>query len=166
MRIVDFVHSTNINESLIYGVVDLFESVIDFDLVASSDPSVDSVDGGFFGITYDERVLKFVSDNLAEIIDLADQNIEERAYARLWDFHDERSYIDVWDFIADFECLPEYSAGDVVTILTFRSIDEEPCSEDLIQIMNALAWFVIEEVCYEYMITDREYKTYFTIGDY
>lgn len=155
MRIGDFVDCTNIDESIIYGVVDLFESMTDFDLIASNNPEVKSVDGGFFGITYDERVLRFVSDNLAEIIYFAGQNLENRAYARLWDFDDERSYIDVWDFIADFECLPEYSAGEVVTILTFRSIDEEPCSDDLIQIMNALAWFVIEEVCFEYMIATK-----------
>lgn len=90
-------------------------------------------DGGFSGFIYYADTVPFAKKNRKEIVELA-KNIAD-------DFGEG-----VFKMIAGFRCLSgDYSEGEIAeAIYNIKS-------ENDTQVLNALAWFALEEVCRSYV---------------
>lgn len=137
MNKIEFINSTNIAESLTEAVINQFGGWNDF-IVSAQDVANHGIDGGFRGFIYHAETVKFAHDNLKAIISLCKQWAE--------DFGKDGAY----SFIADFNCLPDYSADEIAEAIHTHSIDDASWDDDYVQVMNALAWFAGEEICRAY----------------
>lgn len=90
-------------------------------------------DGGFSGFIYYCDTVPFAKKNRKEIVELA-KNIAD-------DFGEG-----VFKMIAGFRCLSgDYSEGEIAEAIYNSK------SENNTQVLNALAWFALEEVCRSYV---------------
>lgn len=90
-------------------------------------------DGGFSGFSYYCDTVPFAKKNRKEIVELA-KNIAD-------DFGEG-----VFKMIAGFRCLSgDYSEGEIAEAIYNSK------SENDTQVLNALAWFALEEVCRSYV---------------
>lgn len=87
------------------------------------------VDAGYVGFTYYADTCRFALDNWEGITDLARVMAHDLGVASLC------------ELIAGFNCLRDTSVAEVVDVLMAPSYD----NEDHNQVLNALAWFALEE---------------------
>ena len=89
--------------------------------------------GGFSGFIYYADTVPFAKKNRKEIVDLA-KNIADDVGEG------------VFKLIAGFRCLSgDYSEGEIAEAIYSSK------SENDTQVLNALAWFALEEVCRSYV---------------
>lgn len=127
-----FVTDSGLNHSLIRAVVAQARGWEDFTEAA---PQVceHGADSGYGGFIYHSETVAFAESNLADILDLAKDLAFELGG-------------NTYSIIAGFSCLKDLklSEGDVACAI------HDPSHEDHVQVMNALAWFALEEVCRSY----------------
>lgn len=90
-------------------------------------------DGGFSGFIYYCDTVPFAKKNRKEIVELAKNIADDLGEG-------------VFKMIAGFRCLSsDYSEGEIAEAIYNSK------SENHTQVLNALAWFALEEVCRSYV---------------
>ena len=121
----EYLNQTNLNPSLVQAVIDQNG---DFESMAEYPGDYQDASGGVSGFIYHHETLKFSEDNLTLIL------------AKLREDASEFGLAGAYSMIASFNCLNDISADDVADAIR----DED--HEDYTQVMNALAWYALEEV--------------------
>lgn len=125
-----FIADTNIPAPLVRAVVRQIGGWASFK-ESASDVANHGADGGFSGFIYYTETVKFAKRQRASILEMAKEQAS--------DFGTE-----VYAMIANFGCLGEYSATDVAEAI------HNPRSTNGQQVLNALAWYALEETARAY----------------
>ena len=143
MNQITLINSTNIPESLVEAVINQFGGWDDF-TESAKDVVEHSIDAGYGDFIYHADTVRFAANNLAAILNyakgMADDLGQDGAYS----------------LIAGFNCLPDYSADEVAEAIHTHSVNDDQWNDQFVQVMNALAWFAAEEVCWAYCDLRRE----------
>lgn len=89
--------------------------------------------GGYSGFIYYSETMEFFDANRREILGLLSA--------------ESRGFVNIADMVLGLSCLSGIDKSDVESIL-FGFDPSDECAET--QVKNALAWFALESVCYEY----------------
>lgn len=93
------------------------------------------IDGGFCGFTYYSETSDFAKRNIRLIRDMAKQQAEDFGMGML-------------EMIKGFNCLNKaYSEDEIGECLWGEGNDDSD------QILNALAWYAVEETCHQFSIS-------------
>ena len=130
--IKSFVEMSHINENLIRGVIKQVGSWSYFKELAQ-DVSNAGANAGFSGFIYYTDTVKFAENNRRAII--------EECKRLAADIGCEGAY----SMIAGFNCLDGYTADMVIEAINDTDDDNHT------EVMNALAWFALEEVSRSYV---------------
>jgi hypothetical protein len=131
ITLTKFVAESNIDESLIRAVVRKMGGWGSF-TESAEDVSNHGADGGFGGFVYYTDTVPFAKRNLDSIL----------SYAK--DMASDLGEGDEYKLIAGFNCL-KMEVGQVAGAI------HNPKHEDRTTVLNALAWFALEEVCRSYV---------------
>lgn len=127
-----FVAESHIPEKLVRAVV---RQIGGWESFTSHAEDVDDhgAAGGFTGFIYYSDTVPFARKNRKEIIDVAKELADDIGQG-------------VFKMIAMFRCLNgDYTEGEIAEAIYNGK------SENDVQILNALAWFALEEVCRSYV---------------
>lgn len=127
----EFVKASHIPGTLIRAVVRQLGGWNEFKDVAG-DVATYGANAGFTGFIYHTDTVKFAEKNCKAILEMGKQLAA--------DIGSEG----VYSMVASFNCLDGYNADMVVDAL-YNTGDENHT-----EVMNALAWFALEEVCSNY----------------
>ena len=127
MKKQTFIDNCSIDSELVTAVIRQVGGWEDFKETAP-DVANHGADSGFSGFIYYTETIKFAQENLSKILALASEMATDLGY--------DSSF----GLIASFNCLKMKPEMIAEAIYNKRSEDREV-------VMNALAWFVLEEVC-------------------
>ena len=132
MKLSDFVKQSTVPAKLIRAVVRQVGGWEDFQQIAK-DVAGNGADDGYKGFTYYDDTVAFTKRNKCAILEFAseqDSQIES---------------VGLIKFVAGFGCLDETEDDEVARALYAGRGDA------VTGIYNALAWYMLEEVCYSYV---------------
>lgn len=129
MTFSGFIKQSHIPESVIRAVVRQVGGWEDFQQMAD-DVTNHGADGGFSGFIYYSDTVKFTKRHKAAILDMARQMADDLGEP-------------VYKMIGGFNCL-KISEGEAAEAI------HNPRSEEATNVLNALAWFALEEVSRSY----------------
>jgi len=103
-----------------------------------SDISTNGASGGFNGFIYYDETCKFAKENIKDIFDYAQEQAEQLGEG-------------VYKMISSFNCLNGMDVKETEVAstihLALKGVEDEQDNET--QILNALAWYTLEEVARE-----------------
>jgi len=101
-----------------------------------SNISNNGASGGFNGFIYYSETCKFAKENIKEIFDYAQEQAEQLGEG-------------VYKMISNFNCLTDVKETEVASTihLALKGVEDDQGNET--QILNALAWYTLEEVARE-----------------
>ena len=101
-----------------------------------SNISNNGASGGFNGFIYYSDTCKFAKENIKEIFDYAQEQAEQLGEG-------------VYKMISNFKCLTDVKETEVASTihLVLKGVEDDQGNET--QILNALAWYTLEEVARE-----------------
>ena len=101
-----------------------------------TDVSNNGADGGFNGFIYYSESCDFARENIKEIFDYATEQAEQLGEG-------------VYKMISNFNCLTDVKETEVASTihLALKGVGDDQGNET--QILNALAWYTLEEVARE-----------------
>lgn len=127
MRKSTFLANASTPENLTKAVIAQIGGWSDFEDLAQ-DVADHGADAGFSGFIYYSDTSHFYRSHKTELTAWMKSQAEEFGHAS------------VFDFMASFGCLSDYSAGEIA-----EGIMQDDCI-----MVNAIAWFALEEVCRNY----------------
>lgn len=132
IKLKDFIENSNINSTLIKSVVNNMGGWEYFKENADN-VTEHGAAGGFGGFIYYTDTMKFARRNKTAIIQLCESMDEQM------------ENVGLLSFISSFNCLNDISQDSIAkAIYTGKG-------EDVTQVLNALAWFALEEISRAYV---------------
>lgn len=126
----EFIARSHLPESLIRAVIRQAGGWQSFKEMAP-DVTEHGADGGFSGFIYYTDTVKFAQRNKGPILDACRQMADDLGEP-------------VYRMIGSFNCL-KITEGEAAEAI------HNPRSEDRTNVLNALSWFALEEVCWSYV---------------
>ena len=120
-----YLNQTNLNTTLASAII---EQNGDFESIAEYPSDYQDASAGISGFIYHHDTIKFSEDNLTLILE------------KLRDDAQEFGLDGAYSMIASFNCINDMTTDDVVDAIRDKDHDDYP------QVMNALAWYCIEEL--------------------